>query len=107
MGHPCPGVKVYPPRRARCASCGRRAVNRPRRLCAACYADPLVRQQFPPVRDTRGGGKPRDGVAPRPLPRRPTDAPPGSEAKILVLIDRARRGLQLHHPDDAGAVGTL
>jgi hypothetical protein len=30
----------------------------------------------------------------------PTDAPPGSEQKILVLTERAARRLPLFHPED-------
>jgi hypothetical protein len=35
-----------------------------------------------------------------PLPPEPTDAPPGSSAKIEVLTMRAAARVQLHHPDD-------
>lgn len=38
-------------------------------------------------------------AAPLPVP---TDALPGSEEKVAVLADRARKGLALHHPRDAG-----
>jgi hypothetical protein len=34
------------------------------------------------------------------LPKEPTDAPPGSEQKILVMIERAERREQLFHPQD-------
>lgn len=34
------------------------------------------------------------------LPPYPTDAMPGSEEKINVLKERARRGWNLHHPLD-------
>jgi hypothetical protein len=30
----------------------------------------------------------------------PTDAVPGSKEKMEVIIDRLRRGLPLHHPED-------
>ena len=42
---------------------------------------------------------------PRPLPARPTDAPPGSEAKIAVMTQRHDRGQQLHHPHDNSEMG--
>lgn len=35
-------------------------------------------------------------------PPGPTDAPPGSAAKVAVLCERASRGLALWHPLDAG-----
>ncbi len=31
----------------------------------------------------------------------PTDALPGTEAKVRILIRRARQGYNLFHPDDA------
>jgi hypothetical protein len=40
-----------------------------------------------------------DRYGPCPLPV-PTDAEPGSPAKIAVLEARALAGQQLHHPDD-------
>jgi hypothetical protein len=40
---------------------------------------------------------------PAKLPDRPTGAPPGSEEKIRIMMERANRGEQLFHPDD----GTL
>ena len=42
---------------------------------------------------------------PTPDPSEPTTAPAGSEAKIRILEERARLGLELFHPGDAtGAV---
>lgn len=42
----------------------------------------------------------RDNRGELPLPE-PTDAAPGSEAKLRELERRAALGLALHHPDDA------
>ena len=40
------------------------------------------------------------------LPHEPTDAPPGSEQKIRIMIERAARREQLFHPlDGPGARG--
>src|SRR5262249_38147489 len=36
----------------------------------------------------------------QPLPAVPTNAPPGSDARIQVYQDRVARGEQLHHPRD-------
>ncbi|TXH55559.1 MAG: hypothetical protein E6Q97_08540 [Desulfurellales bacterium] len=48
----------------------------------------------------------RAPAGPRPCRAAPLPAPtlalPGSEEKIAVLADRARKGLALHHPRDAG-----
>jgi hypothetical protein len=47
-----------------------------------------------------GHGAGRDCTGKRPLPP-PTDAAPGSEAKVLVLMRRARLRQALWHPEDA------
>lgn len=36
-------------------------------------------------------------------PAQGTDAPPGSKEKVAVLARRARRGMELWHPEDAGS----
>lgn len=36
----------------------------------------------------------------RPLPPYPTDAEPGSLAKIAIMQQRDTDGYQIHHPDD-------
>lgn len=41
-----------------------------------------------------------DFVGPAVLPGEPTDALPGSEKKIRVMIERADRREQLFHPED-------
>jgi hypothetical protein len=38
-----------------------------------------------------------------PLPPEPTEALPGTAEKVVVLEERARRGLALWHPGDATA----
>ena len=78
-GNPRPACRLYP-----------------RGLCHACYFDPEVRALYP------AAGKNARGVV-SPSVRRacvPTDAPPGTEAKILVLIDRAAAGRELWHRRD-------
>lgn len=44
-----------------------------------------------------------DFFGPASMPGEPTDALPGSEQKIRVLIERAARREQLFHPDDGPA----
>jgi len=87
--------------RGPCAHCGTRAVTRPRHLCGRCYSDRHVRGQYPPA--GQRGRRGFDAYGRRPLPPAPTSAPPGSQAKVLVLAERARRRLQLFHPDDVGS----
>lgn len=79
-----------------CRHCHGKPVGRPRGLCWTCYYAPGVRDLYPSDPkysrhglDTRGGDLPE-----------PTDAEPGSEAKILVLCARAAKNQQLWHPDD-------
>jgi hypothetical protein len=84
---------------ALCKHCQRRQANRPRGLCYPCFYTEGVRRLYPvaALGNHRGVGL-GTGKAPLPLP---TDAPPGTEAKVLVLCDRARRHEQLFHPQDA------
>jgi len=42
-----------------------------------------------------------------PLPDSATDASPGSEAKILILMERAANRQSLFHPDDCTDVGEV
>ena len=81
-----------------CQHCGRMA-QFPRGLCWKCYYDPAIRPRYASSRPTgRGHGV---GVKNAPLPQWPTVAQPGTEAKILAMIERACRREQLFHPDDA------
>jgi hypothetical protein len=78
---------------------------RRRGLCESCWRDVDIRIQYP-ARDRSGNPvssvyeKPiRDRVS-KGMPKTPTEALPGSEEKILVLMARAAAKLNLHHPDD-------
>ena len=72
-----------------------RPVNRPRGLCWRCWYTPSVRNRFA-SRVVYGVGI---GYFAGRLPK-PTHVPPGTEAKVEVMAERARRGEQLHHPLD-------
>ncbi len=76
-----------------CRNCECRSANRAGSLCVACFRDTAARERHP--RKTIHPPRP-SAVLPE-----PTDARPGTEAKMLVLQDRAARGLALFHPDDA------
>ena len=83
-----------------CRHCHVASVSRPRGLCWSCYYTPGVRGLYPSTspsgyRSSVGFG-PLSTVTPT-----PTDAEPGSEEKILVLIDRAARKQPLHVAGDA------
>ncbi|MFO0844836.1 MAG: hypothetical protein U0797_20965 [Gemmataceae bacterium] len=83
-----------------CRHCQKVRSNRPRGLCWSCYYRPGVRDQYPStskyarrgVTDFNGQTKGFD---------EPTEALPGTEQKVAILAERARRGLSLWHPSDA------
>jgi hypothetical protein len=81
-------------------NCGRIAARRRRGLCNSCGRDPRIRRRFPMK---RGGYAARPASErpgrKRPLPE-PTNARPGSEEKIRVLMQRVEKRQQLWHPRD-------
>ncbi len=82
-----------------CRHCQKVKSNRPRGLCWSCYYTPGVREQFPSTsKFARRGVKDFNG---RTKLGEPTDALPGTEEKVRVLMERARLGLSLFHPLDA------
>jgi hypothetical protein len=84
-----------------CRHCRSGKVNRPRGLCWTCYYSPGVRDEYHSGSKyaRRGFGGANTGKLP--LPAEPTDARPGTAAKIAVLRKRASRGEHLWHADDA------
>lgn len=93
-------VEVRPP----CAHCAARMSERRCGLCRVCFRDPAIRGVF----DLDGlAAHGRRGVedfcGPGDPPPTATDAPPGSERKLLVMAERAASKMQLHHPADAGS----
>src|SRR5262245_18184497 len=95
-------VMSAPPVCRHCCNPSRR-VNRPRGLCWSCFYNPAVRDLYPPQSQVHDD-PPADT---RPPPPRPTSAEPGTEAKILVMVARARRRHELHHSDDRKVSLTL
>jgi hypothetical protein len=82
-----------------CRHCQKVKSNRPRGLCWSCYYTPGVREQYPSTsKFARRGVSDFNGRTRLP---EPTDALPGTPEKVAVLMERARRGLSLWHPDDA------
>lgn len=89
-----------------CAHC-KRTVNRirTRRLCHRCLMNPDIRLLYPAVPHAsyrEGVGLERKGS--KPLGRShgvPTQAPPGTSAKLQVMEERAELGLSLFHPRDS------
>ncbi len=86
-------------RRHRCRHCQQlKRYLRPRQLCHACFADLAIRRRYPRCQRAPQYG---DLCGNRPLPARPTDAPPGSPGRIAALMERAARCESLFHPADA------
>jgi hypothetical protein len=88
-----------------CRHCQKVRSNRPRGLCWTCYYTPGVRELYPSTsKFARRGVGNFCGTAP--LPEFPTDAAPGSEAKLLILMERAAKRQSLFHPDDGTDAGS-
>lgn len=86
-------------KRPRCAHCLHRVATRPRGLCWGCHTNRTVRALYR-IHSPTGHGAALS-VGEKPLPDAPTDAAPGTAAKVAVLRARAKAGVQLHHPGDA------
>lgn len=89
-----------------CLYCKKEKPHRNRGLCWSCYNkhrhlySHIVRDKS--ARRGYGSGT----VSPK--KPQPTTAPPGSNAKVVVLMNRARNGESLHHENDERDVdGTL
>jgi hypothetical protein len=86
-----------------CRHCRKTHPSRPRGLCWTCYYATGVRALYQSTSKFghRGVG---NFYGRAPLPEFPTMALPGSEEKVQVLEERARRRQALFHPDDATTV---
>lgn len=83
-----------------CRHCGESVISRPRGLCWGCYYRPGVRERYAPINPRGHRGLGVDLMRGRPS-LTPTDHLPGTEGKLLVMMQRALRGEELFHPDDA------
>ena len=88
-----------PPAPPVCHHCRKRVPSRPRGLCRACHSQKRIRRQYPPT--SPWGNRGVDWYGRFKLASQPTDAAPGSEAKILVMMRRYERREALFHPKDA------
>lgn len=84
-----------------CRHCRTFRINRPRRLCWACYYRPGVKELYPPTSKFARKGHGADSVRRISLPPFPTQALPGTPEKVAILEQRARLRQELFHPDDA------
>lgn len=80
-----------------CRHCGLPG-RRPKGLCWRCFNTPAINEQYQSTSKHCRRGVSEHGSGDL---GEPTDALPGTEDKMLVMEDRARRGLALFHPADA------
>lgn len=83
-----------------CRSCQELRKIARRGICWRCYDNPAVRPQY--ARQIAFDGLGLDEGHRKPC--EPTPHAPGTPGKLLVLIDRAARGEELFHEDDAKGV---
>jgi hypothetical protein len=82
-----------------CRACKMRPGNRSRGLCNRCWTRAEVRRLFGPASKHGKRGLGNGNAQSLPLPM-PTDALPGSPAKLKELARRAESGLALWNPND-------
>lgn len=83
-----------------CRHCHAEAVTRPRGLGWKCYYTPWIRAMYPSISKYARRGIGADTTGSLPIATEPTDARPGSEAKVEILLRRAQQGVALFHPGD-------
>lgn len=81
-----------------CRNCGKLRAHFARGLCRGCWQRKSIREQFPQIKLKKENPYLTQGKLV--LPEHATDALPGTEAKILVLQQRAAEGTLLFHPLD-------
>jgi hypothetical protein len=82
--------------RPACRHCNSRPASRARGLCCVCYDDRSVCHLY-----SRARGASFVDSGKHPISQKSTDAMPGTEDKIRVMMGRAGRQEQLFHPADA------
>jgi len=88
-------------RRSPCRHCSLLRVVKRRGLCHRCYYTKAIRRLYSDNRKRGAGSVGNDWVRPTPLPDEPTDALPGTEAKVEVMRARFAERQSLWHPEDA------
>jgi hypothetical protein len=86
-----------------CFHCKKKTWHPCRGLCNGCHRSPAIRELYPVLKGNSAQKTPSLGTRvklPLPLPAEPTDAEPGSDAKIRVLMARLEREEHLWHPQD-------
>jgi hypothetical protein len=83
-----------------CTSCNRQPTARG--TCCGCReAEKRIQKRRAAGQEPQGPGHGLR-VASRGRPAEPTNALPGTAGKVAAMEERARLGLDLWHPDDAG-----
>jgi hypothetical protein len=78
-----------------CRHCHAAAVSRPRGLCWRCFYTPGIKEKYPSTHRGIGLKQPTGPAS------FPTNALPGSDAKIEIMKLRAGLRQELYHPQDA------
>lgn len=84
-----------------CQHCKKKGSLARRGLCHPCYKIPAIRRRYPKIGE-HGGKSLYEGVSK--LPQEATDAPPASDRKIRVMMERVERGESVSHPEDNGTM---
>jgi hypothetical protein len=71
---------------------------RPRGLCNSCYVNPDIRHRYPRFVERGVNVEGTGHILPA---AEPTDALPGTKAKVRVMAARALAGQAIFHPQDA------
>src|SRR5262249_38153197 len=86
-----------------CSNCQEtRTRYRRRGLCEVCYRNKRVRKRYAMKKACGLGVVGNDFSGEAPIPPEPTDTEPGSEERILVLMERARLKQALFREGDNG-----
>lgn len=84
-----------------CCHCARRKAYTVRGLCWTCLQDPAIRVLFPSTSKFARRDRVMDAEDYEPQPcREPTEAIPGTDAKLAVLVARVEARVELWHEDD-------
>lgn len=99
---PCAFCPPDPSEPLKCRRCAERPIRSPFGLCRKCYDElPAAERCKYPQRRRRGSPRTWSLAEPTQLPGEPTEALPGTEEKLRVMVERLRRRQCLFHPRDA------
>lgn len=83
----------------RCNHCHKRRYIQARGICGTCYRTEGIKELYP-AKGNGGSYVPSNNNDAGTIPPQPTDAPPGSLEKVLIMMDRVANGQLPNHPED-------